>query len=610
MNFETLIEKYVDAGQYRGFFFTPDGDDVFYLGRVDDAYLLHHLKIDQATSLAEGRILSGEDFSQGTFVIRAYDRERDFLYLALDRNHREFTNVWRMRTADGTLQQLTFSHNDQGPHFSKDMSLMHGCDVRKLEDGTFQTTVYELDLRSLERRDLFSDEGWDYRLGWTHVIKADDEDAYYFSVDYMSQRRRTNVARWDARSKTVRRLLPEWLEESGRLHLHANRVAKGLVDFMSFHEGFENVYRLDTKTGKFTALTSITGRVQSLFWTKGTPEEATLLATWEDNRQYWCEIRDRYGVVRRIQLPCQGWVFRGGEKPWIYLTGADVAPSFARFDPDSGKIERRLSTLAVPAESVENTKSRWVEYESFDGLKIPALLMEPRGALRGAIVVSFYGGENMFNSFYQMFADLGFAVLSPAVRGSWGWGRAWESKIVGDLGGAEIRDAIEGGRFVAKELGLPAEKVGIYGGSHGGFATLRAITYPDVRGEDPRYPFGFAITEVGFADLVAFYKDSRIADWLVHLLGPYNEELYRERSPVTHFDRLQTPLLVINGTNDTRVPYSTMEGFIEKLKASDRPHRLHLHVGQGHHAATRETIREDRRAVVEFLRDFVLEKRT
>lgn len=610
MNFEALIEKYTDLAAYRSFMFSADGRWLFYLARENDGFYLRRMDaFAPGADLQHGERLCDEDFSRGTFMPLKFDEARNWLYLALDRDNREYTNFWRLSVATGALEKLTHSQSDQGPTFSHDLTKLWARDVRRLADGTFQTTLYELDLLSLERRDLLSDQDWDYRVGWTTPVMADDEEALYFAVDHLSQRRRTNIARWDFRTRTLRLLLPSWMEEMGRPALYARRILGGRLFFESFHEGFENLYRLNIATGVIERETRFEEKVKSLSLKIHDDGSYTRIATFEENRGFWAEVRDRHGLVRRFRLPGEAWVFTTTEEPWFYVSAADLAPCLMQVDGASGETRRRISTLAVPGAAVEHTRSEWVEYESFDGLKIPALLMRPKGPLRGAVVVSFYGGEDQFTALYQLFAELGLAVLSPAVRGSWGWGREWEGRLVGDLGGREIRDAIEGGRFVEKALGLTARQVGIYGSSHGGYATLRALTLPDVEGKDPRYPFGFAIAEAGFADLIAFHRDSRIADWLVHLLGPYREDLYRDRSPVTHFERLRTPVLVINGTNDTRVPYSTIEGFIEKLKASDRPHRLHIHVGQGHHAMTRETLREDRRVMVDFLREWVLENK-
>lgn len=610
MNFEAMIDKYTDLNAYRSFTFSTDGRWLFYLAREGDGFFLRRLDTTAAApSLEVGEKLCDEDFSRGTFLILKYDETRDWLYLALDRDNREYTNVWRLNPSTRSLEKLTHSESDQGPTFAHDMTRLWARDVKRLADGTFRTTLYELDLLSLERTNLLSDEDWDYRVGWTTPVKAEDEEALYFGVDHLSQRRRTNIARWDLRTRTLRLLLPSWMEEMGRPALFTRRIRGGRLFFESFHEGYENLYALDVPSGRIERETRFESKVKSLTVKVHDDGSYTRMATFEDGRDCWCEIRDRHGSLRRFRLPGEAWVFATTDEPWFYVSSADLAPCLMRVDGHTGDVQRKLSTLAVPGADVEHTRSEWVEYESFDGLKIPALLMRPKGPLRGAIVVSFYGGEDHFTTLYQLFAELGLAVLSPAVRGSWGWGRAWEAKLVGDLGGREIRDAIEGGRFAEKALGLSPRQIGIFGSSHGGYATLRALTLPDIDGKDPRYPFGFAIAEAGFADLLAFYRDSRIADWLVHLLGPFQEELYRERSPLTHFDRLRTPLLVINGTNDTRVPYSTIEGFIERLKTSDRPYRLHVHVGQGHHAITRETLREDRKVMIDFLREWVLENK-
>ena len=67
------------------------------------------------------------------------------------------------------------------------------------------------------------------------------------------------------------------------------------------------------------------------------------------------------------------------------------------------------------------------------------------------------------------------------------------------------------------------------------------------------------------------------------MLGKYDEKKYLERSPISYFDNLSCPLLVLHGTNDARVSPSSMEGFIEKLKQSDKEYEIFISEGQGHH---------------------------
>jgi dipeptidyl aminopeptidase/acylaminoacyl peptidase len=86
------------------------------------------------------------------------------------------------------------------------------------------------------------------------------------------------------------------------------------------------------------------------------------------------------------------------------------------------------------------------------------------------------------------------------------------------------------------------------------------------------------------SDLEDFYKTSNIPDWLVDMLGPYegNEEKYRSRSPVHFFENLKAPLFVSHGANDSRVSPTSMDGFIEKLKNSDKDYVIHIMQGLGH----------------------------
>ena len=143
-----------------------------------------------------------------------------------------------------------------------------------------------------------------------------------------------------------------------------------------------------------------------------------------------------------------------------------------------------------------------------------------------------------------------------------------------------------------KELQLKPHQIGVKGGSHGGYSVLRCMTMPqNFKGlEDTVYPYGFGVCWAGFADLEDFYKTSNIPDWLVDMLGPYEENSakYKERSPINDFDNLNAPLFISHGTNDSRVSPTSMQGFIDKLNASDKDFELHLMQGLGHGGGSKE----------------------
>ncbi|MEZ4384826.1 MAG: prolyl oligopeptidase family serine peptidase [Nannocystaceae bacterium] len=178
----------------------------------------------------------------------------------------------------------------------------------------------------------------------------------------------------------------------------------------------------------------------------------------------------------------------------------------------------------------------------------------------------------------------GLTVISPAVRGSGGFGKDFAALNDRDLGGAEIRDLFAVARWAAAELGLEGWQIGVYGGSHGGYATMRALTYeaaPD------RFDFGFGLAHAGFSDILTFFAATNIPDWVILESGDpkvaADAAKMRERSPLTHVERLEAPLLLTHGDADARVPVAESRQLADKAEALGRPVTYVEFAGQGHH---------------------------
>ena len=129
------------------------------------------------------------------------------------------------------------------------------------------------------------------------------------------------------------------------------------------------------------------------------------------------------------------------------------------------------------------------------------------------MVESFYGGENQYSTEIQMYNKAGIYVLSPAPRGSDGFGYQFAAMNDGDLGGNEIIDIIKCAQYVSDKLGIPAQRVGCFGMSHGGYATMRLMTFPgEVNGHQARFPFGFGVETAGFCDILYQQEHTNIPD--------------------------------------------------------------------------------------------------
>ena len=228
-------------------------------------------------------------------------------------------------------------------------------------------------------------------------------------------------------------------------------------------------------------------------------------------------------------------------------------------------------TASLPQSSLVEPES--LRYPSFDDLLIPVWAYRPADA-RGPFptVVFVHGGPESqetarFNIIVQYLVNRGFLVLAPNVRGSTGYGKKGVHLDDVDKRLDSVRDieylvkwAI--GKGLAKQ-----DKIGIIGGSYGGFMVLSAITeYPDL--------WAASVDIVGIANFETFLENT--ARWRRHLreaeYGSLEKDrkLFKRISPIHQVDKIQSPLLVIHGANDPRVPVSEAEQIEDQLKKLGR----------------------------------------
>lgn len=219
-----------------------------------------------------------------------------------------------------------------------------------------------------------------------------------------------------------------------------------------------------------------------------------------------------------------------------------------------------------PAEFVEPT---YISYESSDGLRIPAILYEPRGERRECppAVLHIHGGpwgqwQFRFDPLPQYLASRGFVVLQPNIRGSTGYGREFTDLNYMDWGGGDLQDVIAGVEHLIRERKADPERVAAYGGSYGGYMTyLALVKAPDL--------WKAGVAHVGVTDLLAMYeKSTPDYQYILRLMmgnPAENEVLWRDRSAIHFAENLEAKLLMIHGANDARCPVSQARAFRDRL---------------------------------------------
>ncbi len=426
------------------------------------------------------------------------------------------------------------------------------------------------------------------------------------------------------------RLLVQWLSRDWKhLQLRAYDVATGegraiLVETLEPWINLHNDLRILESTGEFTWSSERSGfRHLYLYAPDGTlirqlssgdwPAEATVALDQQRRRLYF---------VGWQQSPLERHLFRvsldGGEPERLTqapgMHGVEIAPDFSsyvdvrdnRTEPPSitvvslGDPRAPVSIHSPAAVSVDLPPPEMHSFRTRDGVELFAAVYRPPASGRAPVIVSVYGGPGpqMVNDSWvqtvdlraQMLAQQGFVVLKVDNRGSARRGLAFEAPIARRMGQIEVRDQVEGVRWL-ETLGLAdTSRVGIYGWSYGGYMTVMALaTAPDV----------FKAGVVGAP--VTFWEGYDTAYTEKYMGTPQeNSEGYRLASPLTHIDRLRGKLLVIHGMIDENVHFRHTARLMQSLIDAGKPFDTLLYPNERHMPRSEHDLVDMERRILEF----------
>jgi len=308
-------------------------------------------------------------------------------------------------------------------------------------------------------------------------------------------------------------------------------------------------------------------------------------------------------TLKRIDLPALpesdnqtiAGLSRNGRFVQIAIDGARLAPTTVTYDWTTKKTER-WRVPATPEIDVKAFAAATLDsYPARDGTKIPMFVRRPATCDEPCpVIVSLHGGPEGqatagFDPYAQLFVDAGFVFVQPNVRGSVGYGKAWLHADDGPKRLGVITDIEDLSRYLrtawAKDGRAP--KLGVVGGSYGGYSTLMAMTY--FAGAFDAGVAAFPISNLKtFLENTAPYR--RILRISEYGDPAKDKDALEVLSPITHVAKVKAPLLVIAGVNDPRTPVGEALQIHDELEARKVPGGLILFADEGHGAAKRSNI--------------------
>ncbi|QAY77252.1 S9 family peptidase [Sphingosinicella sp. BN140058] len=289
----------------------------------------------------------------------------------------------------------------------------------------------------------------------------------------------------------------------------------------------------------------------------------------------------------------------------VLRNGSDSPGDFWSVDPGTGAAEQMTRLATASLDSKNLPKSRLVAFRSSDGTPISGILTMPfnlkRDGSNPAIVIPHGGptsqAQDSFSSLATMFASRGYLVLRPNFRGSTGYGKAFQDANVKDLGGGDLEDVVAGAKFLAATGFVDPKRIGITGGSYGGFMTLMALgKRPDI--------FAAGVNQYGIINWFSMWENSvgGLREYQRALVGDpvADKAAYERQSPLTYAKQIRAPLLNLQGENDVRVPRGQTEEVVKAVKANGGVVEAIYYPAEGHGFSKAENQQDARRRTLDW----------
>jgi len=533
-----------------------------------------------------------------------------------DRAGDELWDLYAIPSEGGEPLNLTNTPTirEQDPHWSHDGSTI--AFAYKPKDGT-QYDIALLDWSTRKVHKLTNEQQPGY--SWNVVAWSRDDkviyagrvnppftDADVYRIDVATGK----LENLTSHQGTIRYLASSLSPDGGTLLLSSD--AKG---------GYMNIALLDVATKKLTWVTDLKWEVYSGNFS---PDGKSYSYVVNEDGLIDAYLADRStNRGEKLDLPHGLNSFSGNPNEFAPQSDRVIVSHEASnqpgdlwiYDLNSRHAEQLTFSAIASLRATPLPPSQIVHYKSFDGRIISALLWMPfnlrRDGSNPALVLP-HGGPtgqmvDYWNTDVAALTSRGYICIAPNPRGSTGYGLDFQKANFQDLGGGDLKDELAGVDFLKATGYVDPKKIGITGGSYGGFMTLMAIgKAPDI--------WSAAVELYGIINWSTMLKssDPSLNEYLKALLGnpEENRKIYEADSPITYIRNEKAALLVLQGANDPRVPKEEAQQVVDILKKEGRVVDVHYYPNEGHGFVKRENQIDSIRRTVAWFDHYLMGKST
>ncbi len=595
------IAQMMDNEAIGGGSFSPDNSKLLISSNRSGIYNMYTIP----TSGGDMMPVTQSD-SSSVFSISYFPKDERMLF-RMDNNGDEIYHIY-MRETDGSHKDLTPDEGARSLFYdwaTDDASFFYASNKR---DNRFMD-LYEMDLETMTPTLIYqNDDGYDI-----NVISPDEK---FVALSKSINTNDSDLFLYNLETKELVKINKNQSGNSGQ-----DFSPDGSAFYYTTDDGSEFSYLMKYKLDDASY-----EKAMARDWDivgMGFTDNGTYQVTYiNEDAKNTIEVME-VATGKNIELPkienmeVTSVAFSDDEKLMRFYAGGSHTPSnLYVYNVDTKEQNQLTNVLNPEIQGQDLVKAEVIRYKSFDGVEIPAIYYKPHQASEENPVPALVwvhggpGGQSRqnFSAFIQYLVNHGYAVLAVNNRGSSGYGKTFYQMDDLNHGDKDLKDCVEGKNWLAEQPGIDGEKIGIIGGSYGGYMTMAALTYAPEEFDVGVNLFGVTNWMRTLKSIPPWWESFK--DALYKELGdPYSADSVRLKqiSPLFHTDKVTKPLIVLQGSQDPRVLQVESDEIVAGVRKNGVPVEYVLFEDEGHGFVKKENQIEAYSKILEFL-DVYLKK--
>lgn len=591
---ETLMSNNRSSGGY----FSKDADKLIYSS--DKSGIFNIYEVDLSTN--EETQLT--DSKEESFFVRGYSPNTGEVIYSADKGGNENSHIYLIR--EGNSIDLTPGENTKASYVGWTNDELGMYIISNSRDPRF-FDLYKIDIVTLESEMVFKNDSG-YNL---NSISNNDR---YLVLSLNLSRSEQKLFLYDVKSKQQVEISNQAANFSGQ---NFDKNDENYFYTTNYDSEFYYLMSYNLKNGERSTVYKTNWDVAFSYLSKNNSYRVIAVNEDAQNKLTIKNMSDQsdLNLIGFENMNINSVGFSDDEKLLRVSAGSPNSPGdIYTYELSTNKLTKITSNLNSNVNPKDLVNAEVIRYESFDGLEIPAILYKPHSASKKNKVPALVwvhggpGGQSRigYRALIQYLVNHGYAILAVNNRGSSGYGKTFYSLDDLNHGEDDLQDCVWGKKWLQDQDYINPDKIGIIGGSYGGFMTMAAMTF-----EPEEFKVGVNIYGVTnwirtLRSIPAYWESTR--ESLYKEMGnPYTEDSLRlyNISPLFHAKNIKNPVMVLQGANDPRVLQIESDEMVQEARDAGAYVEYVLFEDAGHGFIKKEQQIEGNEKILTFLENYL-----